>query len=108
MRRTRCPACADTKAHLLCLPIVRARRRILSARREPARHSSARWRGVETPMRPNRISRAESLILPLVALLVFASPPLFAQVTTGTISGFVVDEQKAAVSGATVTVRNVD
>jgi len=41
-------------------------------------------------------------------LLLASAAPLWAQATTGNISGVVVDEQKGAIAGASVTVRNVD
>jgi len=48
----------------------------------------------------------------LLLVLVFASlvptPTALAQSTAATVSGSVVDEQKAALPGATVTIRNVD
>ena len=49
----------------------------------------------------------KSCRLLLAALLVLiTAAPAFAQQTTGTIAGRVLDEQKAAVPGATVTARN--
>src|SRR3984885_13043483 len=57
--------------------------------------------------RPNRCS----LFLPLVALLVLCLNPAFsvAQTSgTSTITGTVVDVNKAAIPGATVLIRNTD
>jgi carboxypeptidase family protein/TonB-dependent receptor-like protein len=54
-------------------------------------------------MRPN--------IRPLLGTLILAlalSAPVFAQATTGTISGTVTDESKAVLPGVTVLVRNVE
>jgi hypothetical protein len=44
----------------------------------------------------------------VVLTTLVAAPPAWAQSTTGSIQGVVTDEQKAVVSGATVTIRNVD
>jgi len=50
--------------------------------------------------------RAPSLVAILIAILVHAAPAL-AQSTAATVSGSVVDEQKAALPGATVNIRNL-
>jgi Carboxypeptidase regulatory-like domain/TonB dependent receptor/TonB-dependent Receptor Plug Domain len=51
--------------------------------------------------------RARPLVFALLALLI-AAAPVFAQSTSATVSGSVVDEQKGALPGATVTLRNVE
>ena len=51
--------------------------------------------------------RARPLVLALLGLLI-AAVPVLAQSTSATVSGSVVDEQKAALPGATVTLRNVE
>src|SRR5687767_15941346 len=51
--------------------------------------------------------RARPLVFTLLSLLIAAAPVL-AQSTSATVSGSVVDEQKAALPGATVTLRNVE
>ena len=51
--------------------------------------------------------RARLLAFALLGLLI-AAVPVFAQSTSATVSGSVVDEQKAALPGATVTLRNVE
>ena len=47
-------------------------------------------------------------VLALGALLLSASWPAAAQVTTGSISGVVQDEKEAAIPNATVTARHVE
>src|SRR5262245_45046415 len=51
-------------------------------------------------------SSVKSLII--VVMIAGAIPALFAQATTGTISGTVTDQTGAIIAGATITVRNVD
>ena len=51
--------------------------------------------------------RTLSVVLALLALLVVTAPAK-AQSTSATVSGSVLDEQKAALPGATVSVRNLD
>src|SRR5438874_11130696 len=50
---------------------------------------------------------AASVLFSCAALLSFARPAV-GQGTTGSISGFVTDETKAALPGATVTVRHLE
>src|SRR3954471_8926584 len=50
-----------------------------------------------------RVSKALAILL---AVLLGSAPPLAAQTDTGTIDGRVVDAQKSAVPGATITARN--
>lgn len=51
--------------------------------------------------------RALTLVVPLLALLLHAAPA-WAQSTAATVSGSVLDEQKAALPGATVTTRSLE
>src|SRR5437016_5447565 len=52
------------------------------------------------------MTRATRLVCLAVAAFVAAAPSLFAQVDTGSIDGRVLDEQKAAVPGVSVTAKN--
>src|SRR5688500_4741496 len=51
--------------------------------------------------------RARPFVFTLLSLLI-AEAPVLSQSTSATVSGSVVDEQKAALPGATVTLRNVE
>jgi hypothetical protein len=54
------------------------------------------------------LSISKRFICALVALAAFAAAPVYAQGTTGTIGGRIVDEQGAALPGATVIGKNVE
>jgi len=54
------------------------------------------------------LSISKRIICALVALVAFAAAPVYAQGTTGTIAGRIVDEQGAALPGATVIGKNIE
>ena len=54
------------------------------------------------------MSISKRTICAFVALVAFAAAPVYAQGTTGTIAGRIVDEQGAALPGATVIGKNVE
>jgi outer membrane receptor protein involved in Fe transport len=54
------------------------------------------------------LSISKRFICALVALAAFAAAPVYAQGTSGTIAGRIVDEQGAALPGATVIGKNVE
>jgi len=55
-----------------------------------------------------RISTLVARLVTLLALVAFTVPAVTAQVTTGNLSGTVLDPNGAAVAGATVKVTNAD